>query len=85
MMEKLGLFMGHFFEYGHDEFKLILRHGDRLRNFGVLALCFRTSSRTSACSRYSTLGTGTFTPGFLVVLIEPLLISFIHIVDEAIG
>jgi hypothetical protein len=79
MVQIFGLFMSDLLKDTHNELKLVLEDNYWLGSIRLLPLRFCTSCGCAcAASRHSTLGTGAFTTGFFVVLVEPVLISLVH-------
>jgi hypothetical protein len=80
-MKKLSLLVGDLLKNAHDELKFVLGNQSESRHIGLLPLGFGAARARSR--RDGALGAGAFTTSFLVVLFEPLVITFIHVVGEA--
>jgi hypothetical protein len=86
MVEELCLFMGNLLKEPHDKLKLVLRDHDGLAEVGLLALGLGAAGRGARPRGGDrALGTGTLASRLLVVLVEPLLVAFVHKVGEAAG
>ena len=84
VMEIFRLIMSNFFEYGHHEFELVLRHDNGGRKVWLFSLSFGAALGVTRPGGNGPLSAGTFSACLFVVLVQPLLIAFVHVVNETI-
>lgn len=81
MVKKFGLLVRDLLEDGHYKFEAIFGDGDRMVAFWVFTLL---RAPTGPRAGHGALRTGSFSSSLLVVLVQPLFVTFIHVVDEAV-
>ena len=83
-MEIFGLVVGDFFEYSHHEFELVLGHGNGGREVGFFPFGLGATLEVARPRGDGPLSTGALSACLLVVLIQPLLVTLVHVVDKSI-